>query len=809
MITNYLKIAWRNLQKNRTSSLINIVGLGIGLATFIFIMEYISLEKSVNQFHSNVDNIYRLLNEDKEGVTWSEVEPGWAQLFKDKQSAIESYCLAEQGIGQGIVQNIEKNLSFKEDRIGYASGNFFEFFTFNIIEGNKTDLKTPQTVYLSETTSKKYFGESPAIGKSLTLNNQFGKVNYSVKGIFADIGQESDIQYDMVFSLETLRSAAFLNGNGWADLNNFDSQFINLYVATAPNTNINILEKDINKLRSEVSKEDDGVTFRLQSLKNMHLGTSLGDQLQTYGNLKYIYILSAVAALILLIAWFNYINLSTAASLKRSQEVGIRKTIGASKGQLISLFLAETGLITGIAYSLAFLLVILIQPYFNLLTGKALSLNSLQLSNVWIYAFSALILATFFAGFYTAFVLSNFKPVDTLKGKLKGSGSGQWVRKGLVVSQFSFSILLIIATAVIFLQLKFMKNSELGINTDQMVVVSGPQVGLDSTYQSRKKVFLNYLGQQSFVKEYATSGSVPGKYYNFRTAGFTQPGSKPDDKFKSYAFLIISDQFLSAYGIEIKAGRNFTYQECDVEWNDNSKVLINEQALSSMGFANAEDAMQKGIQWDERHLDIIGVTADYHHTNLKNAIDPIIYYPQLNGQYYSVRLTPENLSCKLSSLEREYKSVFPGNPFEYFFTDEAFARAYSEEEQYGQIFTIASLLAIFIACLGLFGLATFVVETRTKEIGIRKVLGASVSGIVSLLSKDFVILVVISLVIAAPVAFYLMVNWLKNFEFKVEINWVLLFILVGISVVMVSLFTVAIQAIKTANAKVTKSLRAE
>lgn len=808
MLKNYIKIAFRNLLRNRVFSLINILGLGLGIAAFVFILEYVSLEKSVNQFHTNKDQIYRVLNQDIKGNNWPEMVPGLAPVAQENFPEITEYCRFEDGIAHGIVQRTETEVSFREQSIGYAEGNFFSFFSFPLLKGQPSVFSKPNIVFISESSAKKYFGSDDPMGQSLVLHNQFGKTTFTVEGVFADMTDLSDIRYDMVFSLETLRNPANLNQNDWANLNNFDSEYIYTYFLLKDNADAQNLEKKMNELRSKLSEENDGVTLRLQALTNMHLATSLNEPLQTTGNVKYVYMLAGIALLILLIAWFNYVNLSTANALKRANEVGVRKAIGATQSNLIGQFLGESLLTNALGFGLAIVLVTSLQPFFIELIGKEVSLKVLTNTPVWLYGLGLLLAGSLLSGFYNAWALSRFNTIETLKGKMTGSVRGIWLRKGLVVGQFTISTCLILATIVIYSQLRYMQNEDLGINTEQVLVVSGPQIGQDSTFTTRSTAFANAIDQQSFVQEYATSNSVPSRFYNFRTSGFTQPGSRPKDELKSYAFAIIGDRYLKTYGIDLKAGRNFTPEETDIEWNDNSKVLLNEKAVAALGFNSPEEAIRTKVKWDERYLDVIGVVEDYHHTSLKNEIDPIIFYPQKSTVYYSIRLTPDRMSDKVAALEKLYKTSFPGNPFEYFFMDESYQKAYYNEQQYSRIFTTAALLAIFIACLGLFGLATFTVEARTKEIGVRKVLGASVSSVVVLLSKDFLKLVSLAILIASPVAAYFLHEWLQDFPYRIALEW-WIFATAAFLAVFIACLTVGYHSIKAGLMNPVDSLRAE
>lgn len=807
MLQNYIKIAFRNLVRNKVYSFINIAGLAMGIAAFLLILEYVSLEKSVNQFHANLPNMYRVMMENTSGGSWSQIEPGWMPKAKERLPEVKDFCRYEQGTSQGIVKNEAKNITFREQKIGYVEGNFFDFFSFPLKSGNAKSLNKPNVAFISETYSKKYFGDENPIGKTISLYNQFGNAPYTIEGVFADMGENSTISYDIAFSLETLKNEANLNGNSWANLNNLDSQFIEATILLQEGADYKAFEKKLTALRRELQKEKDANVFRIQPFSEAHLAASFSDTLQHTGNIRYIYMLAGVAFLILLIAWFNYINLSTANSLKRANEVGVRKVIGATQSNLVGQFLGESALVNVLAFLVAILLIVLLQPFFNEIIGKQLSLQSLSNSYVWIYGIALLLVGSLGSGAYTALVLSNYKPVETLKGKIAKTTKGIFLRKSLVVSQFSVSIALILFTILIYSQLQYMQKKDLGMNINQLLVMRGPDVGIDSTFKNRKNGFLNEISQQSFVKEYCTSGGVPSGWYNFMTEGIVSPKSKMGDENKAFAFTIIGDKFLEAYDIKLKSGRNFTPAECNVEWNDNSKVLVNERAIELLHLT-PEEALTTKIKWDERYLDIVGVVKNYHHASLQQAIDPMIFYPQNSSAYVTVRLTADKMSEKISSLENLYKKYFTGNPFEYFFVDENFNKQYVSEKQYGQLFTIASLWAIFIACLGLFGLATFTVESRTKEIGIRKVLGASVLSIVNLLSQEFLVLVGIAILLASPAAYYFMNKWLADFPYRIDIGWWIFALAAGFAIV-IAVITVGFQSVKAALKNPIKSLKTE
>ncbi len=809
MLNMYIKIAYRNITRNKTSAFVNIAGLALGICAFLLLTEYISLEKSVNQFHANLPQMYRLINQDPAGKTWAQVEPGWASLLQQRFPQIKSVCRFDEESGSTVITvKTHPDQNFSETKTGYADGNFFRFFSFPLRLGSPSSLGKTNAVFISESSAKKYFGTSNPLQQTLLVNNQFGKTEYTVEGVYADMKNNSDIQYNMLFSLETLRNPANLNGNDWATIDNLNTQYIYTYLLLDKHTSIGSLENGLTQMRTALKRDKDGVVFKLQPFASLHLGSSMHDTYPTESNIKYVYMLGVISFLILIIAWFNYINLSTANAFKRANEVGVRKVIGASNSNLIVQFITESFLTNVTAFVFALILTVLLQPLFNQLVHQQLSLATVTTTSVWLYALILLLIGSLLSGAYTAFSLARFKAVETLKGKISKTTNGLLLRKSLVISQFAISVGLMIVTLVIYSQLNFMQNKKLGLNKNYLLVIRGPQEGNDSILRLNKTAFENELAMQGFVSDFCTSGSIPSGNYNFTTSGFTQPLSKSGDELKTYSFAIINQRFLNTYQIPLAAGRNFTEQECNVQWNSNSKVLMNETAVKQLGFAKPEDILQTKIQWDERKLDVIGVVKDYNHTGVQHAIDPMIFYPQNNSNYFTIRLTSNNIESKINKLQTLYKKNFGGNPFEYFFIDDNYNKLYASEKQYGNLFTSASLWAICIACLGLFGLVTFTIESRTKEIGVRKILGASTGSIVSLLSKDFILLVFIAFLIASPVAGYFMNGWLSNFAYRIHIS-PLTFAEAGFAAVFIALSTIAVQAIKAAIDNPVKSLRTE
>ncbi|CCH51926.1 protein of unknown function DUF214 [Fibrisoma limi BUZ 3] len=813
MLYNYLTIAFRNLWKNKVFTGINVAGLALGIAAFVLILEYVGFERSTNEFHRNLPTLYRLLFQTKEGNTYEIVSPAIATAVKQQFGEVSDFCrVSANSPVQGIVsyQDPQSNAplrSFRESNIAMADSSFFDFFSFPLVAGSGASLRQPNTVAISESAARKYFGQDKAIGKLLTLNNNFGKTPYTVTAVYQDMPANSDLQLDMLFSLKTFANPANLNGNGWAALDRLDAgTYVQTFFRVENSVDAAALEEKINDFKKQVDPRSDE-QIRLQPLANMHLGASLNDPYTTYGNLKFVYLLTGIAILILVIAWFNYVNLSTAGSLKRAKEVGVRKVVGANKEQLIGQFLGESVLLNLLGFGLALFLVNTCQKSFNVFVGKPLSLAVFGETNLWIIGVGLLLIGSLASGAYTAFALTSYQPTHVLKGMNGKVGKGAWLRQSLVVFQFSISLVLIIATVVLYRQLQYIQNKDLGMNLEQLLVIQGPAIGPDEkTFDQQKTAFRQQVSQLAYVKDYSSSAG-PGSYYAFTANGITRPTPRAGDEKKGYAMMIVDDRYLATYGIKLAAGTNFTPAMCELAWEKSAKVLINETAAKQLGFSNAQEAVGKKINWGQPY-EVVGVVNDYHHLSLRQAIDPIIFLPRTENGDLTVRLTANNMQTKMAELERLFKTSYPGNPFDYYFVDERYDRQYEAEKRYSSIFTTASCLAIFIACLGLFGLAMFTAEQRTKEIGVRKVLGASIASIVTLLSKDFLKLVFIAIIIATPIAAYATHQWLQNFAYKIDLSW-WMFALAGLLAVVVALITISFQSIRAAMLNPVKSLRAE
>ena len=811
MFRNYFTVTVRQLKKNRVFALINLSGLALGMAAFILILQYVSFQQSFNRFHTQSPNLYRVLfggDDESQEIVSSKV----ATFSQENFAEVTNACRIAQGVARGVVtyqnqQTGQYEQSYQEvEPIAYADGSFFRLFSFPVLQGSPDALQAPNTVALSASYARKYFGSQEPLGKVLTLNNQFGNTAYTVGTVYQDPPPNSDIRYDMLFSLSTLANPANLNGNDWATLNTSNAAYLYTYLLLEDGADYQALEQELSDYKRKIDPDNES-GIRLQPLRYVHLAQSLDNTYPTTGKLSFVYMLSGIALLILVIAWFNYVNLSTAGALKRSKEVGIRKVVGAQQGQLIRQFLGESFLLNVIALVLALLLVALLQDNFNQLTGQQLSLSAMMSQQYWVPGLLLLLLGSVASGSYTAFALSSFQPLLVLKGSLGKIGRGGTLRRVLVVFQFAVSITLIVGTLVLFRQLQFMQNRDLSMDINQLLVIYGPSVGKDDSFTQRTTSFENALGQLSYVQDYTGSGSVPGMWYNYSTSDVTKLNPAPDDDKKIYSFLLIDQHYFDTYGIKLLAGKNFTPSMCERPPEEVNQVMVNEKVALELGFPSAQEAVGQTILYDGER-EIIGVVKDYNHQSLKQAIDAIVFVPRSSASFFTVRLTTNQIQDKVSELEAQFKQSFPGNPFEFFFADDFYNQQYQAEQQYQRVFTAASCLAIFIACLGLFGIAAFTAQQRVKEIGIRKVFGASVASIVALISKDFLMLVLIANLFAWPLAWWAAQHWLQDFAYQATIGWWIFAVASG-AALLIAVFTVSVQAIKAALANPVDSLRDE
>ncbi len=842
MIKNYLKIAWRNLLRNKVYSLVNIVGLAIGMAACFFVFQYVHFESGYDRFHANASNIYRVPISFSAnrlgGADWSVSEgnsarnhPAVGLAMKNDFPEVIDYTrvvnlsLFEIKFAMSYNPPGRESKVFNEDNIFMADSSFFTLFSYPLIKGSKEHcLTATNNIVISTSTAKKYFGNSDPMDQTLTLNAYIPWVSerefpFKVTGVFADVPENSHLKFDMLIPFEAYRR--FL-----APGTEFDNMwvwpgFFN-YVLLSPGTDVKKLEAKfpafIEKYLGPIMKQYNFRTaFRLQPITDIHLKSNYTSEAEVNGSEEEVHFLSIIGVFILIIAWINYINLSTAKSMERAKEVGIRKVSGAVKRQLIGQFLLESFLINLVALATAILIIATCMPLFDRFMGKNISgyffSSGLGSQPVfWVAASIVFVAGALLVGAYPAFVLSVFKPVRVLKGLIITSNKGLSLRRALVSFQFLLSILLIAATLIVFNQLRFMRNSDLGYKKEQRLVVKSPAV-VDSTFTSRFYFLKSEILKLPSVTNAAPSSDVPGAM--IRQGNFIWLANQDKEQGFVTRLMQIDHDFLKTYDIKLLAGRNFLPSDSSFIFSTpNNNVLINEETAGQLGFKSPGEAVNREIVFDfggeEIHSRVLGVVKNYHQRSFKEKHDPILFFfPSWGGwKYMSVNINTAHLHDNLAIIESIYKKVFPGNPFEYFFQDDFFNRQHLTDQRLGKVFGLFTILAIIVACLGLLGLSSFVIRLRTKEIGIRKVLGASVSGILLLISKDFVKQVCLSAGIAMPIIYWVGSNWLNNYAFHIRLAWYI-FIIPPLMLLLIALLTIGLQSLKAALANPVKSLRVE
>ncbi|WPV02255.1 ABC transporter permease [Mucilaginibacter sp. cycad4] len=793
MIRNYIKIALRNLWRNRGFSFINITGLSIGITACFFIFMYVAFELSYDKFHTKADRIYRLVTDIKTpSETINTNITSWAFAPNIKADLPEVEAFVRTSGGSFLVR--KGDVKFQEENSMFADSTFFKVFDFKLLKGDpKTALTAPATIVFTESTAKKYFGNADPIGKTVLISGD--AIPATVTGVMKDFPGNSQIKADMLISMTSL-TQKFNKG--------IDGQWGNFgattYLLLKPGTSQKAFEAKMpaflqNRDGDGMKKSQMFYTLTLEPLKSTYLYSKRGGQ--EVGSISNVYIFGIVAVFILLIACINFVNLTTARSVERAKEVGIRKVVGAERGQLAGQFIGESVVLCIIAFLLTLALVALLLPTFNQLAGKTISTG--VFSN-WYYVlilFAASVCIGFLAGLYPAVVLSSFKPVVVLKGRFSGSKKGGALRKTLVIAQFSISIALIIGTIVVYNQMSFMQNRDLGFNKDQMVV-------LDTNDDPAKDALKNAIGSIPGVVSTASASSIPGGGNN---GAYSEIENKKGDlQIANLDLYFVDYDYVNQFKIKMVAGRSFSRE---FSTDTAQAMLINEAAVKLFGYSSPKEAIGRRFKQWGREGKIVGVMKDFHFRSLQEVIKPLTMRIELrNLSLITVKVSPKNLNSTLAQIEGKWKQFIPNRPYNYYFLDQFFDRQYRAEQRFGKLFFNFAILAIFISCLGLLGLASYSTLQRTREIGIRKVLGASVPGIVNLLSLDFLKLILISCIIAMPVGWYFMHQWLKDFAYRIDIQW-WVFVLAGILAILVAIATISFQAIKAAISNPVKSLRSE
>jgi putative ABC transport system permease protein len=650
--------------------------------------------------------------------------------------------------------------------------------------------------------AKKFFGNENGLGKTIQVSNQFGKTDYTVTGVLEDLTNRSDIKGEMFLSIHTLENPANRNGNDWADPNGMESGFVNLIVTLKDGTSKVEMEESFTQfIRQNPEAKDE--TLILQPLSEIHLGNSLSDPLPTEGSMGTVLVFAAIALMILGIAYVNYLNLSAANILTRIKEIRMRKVLGEGSWQLAQQFMIETLLLMVVALGISFLAVNLLGNSYEKLFAQPLWFGAFSLPVFWLILLGIIGACTILSGFYVVMLSGKFGHQFQINFQPKSS---QTLKKSLVILQFAISVTIIIGTIAIRDQLSFMQNQNLGMDLTQKLVIDGPS-DLGENGSSKVSAFKSSLRSKAFVEKLSTSNALPGIGYNFFASGITPMVPRPEDKDKSYGMMIMDDGFVSTYGMTLVAGRDFTPEEVTQSWNKTKKLMLNEKAALGLGFESAEAAVGQSILWGDPY-EVLAVIKDYHHMSLKEEIMPMVFLPSQASGYFSLVVSSDQMKGNLASIKEIYEEVFPGNPFSYFFMDERYAVQYQQEQQLGQAFLVGGIIAIFISCMGLFALAAYTVQQKSKEIGIRKVLGASSESLVQLVSKEFVMLVAIALVLAFPLSWWALDKWQSGFPYKAGIS-VWTFTLAGGLTLVIALLTVGSQALKAAWANPVDSIKDE
>ncbi|HTQ29526.1 MAG TPA: ABC transporter permease [Puia sp.] len=798
MIKNYFKTAFRNLWKNRLSSGINIFGLTIGITSCLLIVLYIRHELSYDAFQRNGDRIVRVIMEysfngspqsAKGNYTSVRVAPVLKKTFPEVESGIRMVK------GEEIISFNDK--LFREKDFMFADSNFFDFFSFRLLRGDPHRvLAGPRQVVLTESTERKYFGADNAIGSLIRLGDDSSM--YKVTGIMQDCPSNSQIKFNMLASFSSLGLGHEYEESYW------DANYTTYLLLKDRQSAAGLQAKLPAFMKKEMEGQGATVNFYLEPFLKIHLYSEYGG-FEPNNNISYIYVLASVALLILVIACSTYINLSTAQSMERAREVGVRKVIGAGRKQLFWQFIGESFSLCIIAVVLSITLATLLMPYFNQLTDRRLETGSLLSIPFLAFSCFTAALVSLLAGSYPALILSGYQPAAVLKGSLKHAVSGQWLRKSLVVFQFAISVFLIIATFLVQKQLYYIQHKKLGYDRSEVLVLP-----MDQQMLSKLSVIKQQFKSNPDVISVSRCARSPvegGGGYNMRSSVM------PSDRQIAVTANPVDEDFVRTTGLEIIAGANLTEQDIkDVSFEDRKQrtyhFILNESAARQLGWTPEEAVGKKMFLDDSRPGYVRGVVRDFHFESLHQAIKPFILFPELRAHELLVKLSGRNMTATLSFLENQWKKTVPDKPFEYHFLNEDYDKLYHAELRLGKVMNLFSGIAIILACLGLFGLSSYSTRQRVKEIGIRKVLGASVSQIVVTLSKDFVVLSLVALLIAFPLAWWAMSKWLTDFSYRTSMNWEI-FALAGIITLLLVILTVALRAVRAAVANPVASLRTD
>ena len=820
MIKNFLIVAVRKIVKNRTSSFINTFGLAVGMACFWVILQYVMFERSYDRCYSNGDNIYRVELDQyknnelmfKSSENYPAVGPALQKDFPEVLSYARLYNLgSKNNVVITYDQGPGEPIRFKHRRFLYADSSFLPMFSYPMIAGDAaTALSEPFSMVISESYAKKYFGNENPLGKFLHMqDDDFNDELCKVTGVVQDPPENTHLKFDVLISYKTLYTR-WDKARARYD-QNWSRKDMYTYILVGPRTDIAALSTKfpdfIKRYNPDLEKQFRRDELVLQPLTDIHFYSRLTDEPEANGNGDSVYFLTIIAILIVLIAWINYINLATARSMDRAKEVGVRKIVGAEKNILLIQFLFESFIANLFAVVISFGLVAWVWPYFVELTGTPIRFT--LGSEPWFYILLAAILffGSALSGLYPALVLSSFEPISVLKGRFISSSRGVLLRKGLVIFQFAASSALIIGTITVYRQTAFMRNYDLGMNIEQTLVVERPGV-IDKKVRRTEIVetFKSELKKRPNIRNVTGSFVLPGKKLRFKAD--VRQLSEAQSQAVPIAYGAMDYDFMKTFGMKLIAGRNFSP---DFPQDQDTSIILTASTTKALGFAEPEDAIGKVLAIDAFHWNpiVVGVMADYHHESLELETQPTLFVCNLGGaEYFMIKTSSDDLPETIGYVKDTWDRVFPGNPFEYFFLDEYFNRQYQSDQTFGKVFGLFALLAMLIGCLGLFGLSSFTISRRIKEIAIRKICGASFPRLLGHLSKDFIMLVFTASALSWPLMYYVMAQWLSRFAYRITIGWDV-FVVSGIVMLVIAFLTVGFHTTKAALTNPVRFLRYE
>lgn len=815
MFKNYLKVALRNFWKKPGYSFINIFGLTIGLTCCLIIFQYVAFEYSFDRFHENEKNLYRVTTGmaqtgEKLSADGAFTPQSMAPEFVETIPEISRITRVHPEYQPALVSNPEQpEQVFEEEEIFYVDPAFLAMFSFPLTTGSVEGALEPGTVLLSESMAQKYFGNENPIGKNIDITGLTDK-SYRIAGIFRDVPANSHLQFEILLPVEDLlRTEQYIDEpqGGWS-YNNFMT-YLQLHPdADRAEVNRKMTEVMSSNIEEMIRQRELRLSVEAQPLPDVHLNSDVVAPAGITSSYRTVYFFIIIALVTLLIALVNYVNLATARAVDRSREVGVRKVVGAHRNQLVKQFFIESALMNFLAIILAIALSEVIRPFVSDVAG-------IQLTNIvwmnqwfWLAIVATFVVSTLLAGLYPALVLSSFKPVSVLKGKGGTIASGNWLRKGLVIFQFAAAVILIGGTIVVYNQLNYMRNMDLGLDLEQVLTVDGPRVLPEGTDRATAmSTFTEELQRLPAVQQVATSASLPGQGFNWHGANTRRAEDDPNNSIRGVV-TYIDTSFASLYDLQLLAGNGFSNRTISSGSDSPWPIIANETAVRSLGFSSPNEAVNHSLVIGDTDSRIIGVYKDFNWTSAHEERENIFFAHTNTGRHVSLRVNTNNLSSTISGIEEIYTQLFPGNVFSYEFVDEAFDAQYQNDQRFAKLFGLFAALAIAIACLGLFGLTSFTIQQRTKEIGIRKVLGATVPNLITRLSVDFLKLVIIAIVIGLVAVYLTMNRWLADFAYRIEMGPVIFLIAGGVAV-LIALATVSLQSVRAALANPVDSLRSE